>query len=189
MSNTASLKVIEANATVQKSLRSHGSRRERTRNLPATMPQTQILLRHIGLKPNQYSPLSKLKLACTIGDVEAVTTLLLLCDDPLATGAIGDWHHGIPAIHAWQARSRAARATSARAASTTSIAAWMTMTRSSSRWRAATFTGSMMRTSASMPRIGTTVPSSRTATPSRPIRARRATTTTRTGRSSKQQPA
>lgn len=63
------------------------------------MPQTQMLLRHIGLKPNQYSPLSKLKLACTIGDVEAVKTLLLLCDDPLATGAFGDWHRGIPAIH------------------------------------------------------------------------------------------
>ena len=46
-----------------------------------------MLLKHIGLKPGQYSPLSKLKLACTIGDVEAVNKLLASGTDPLATGA------------------------------------------------------------------------------------------------------
>ena len=58
-----------------------------------------MLLKHIGLKPGQYSPLSKLKLACTIGDVEAVNKLLASGTDPLATGAPIDWHHDTPAIH------------------------------------------------------------------------------------------
>ena len=37
-----------------------------------TESETKMLLRHISLKPSQYNPLSKLKLACTIGDAEAV---------------------------------------------------------------------------------------------------------------------
>ena len=61
--------------------------------------EPKMLLKHIGLKPGQYSPLSKLKLACTIGDVEAVNKLLASGTDPLATGAPIDWHHDTPAIH------------------------------------------------------------------------------------------
>merc|ERR1712176_189638 len=73
-----------------------GDDASRHSSLPATMP---LLLKHIGLKPDQYSPLSKLKLACTIGDAEAVKNLLASGLDPLATGAPIDWHHDTPAIH------------------------------------------------------------------------------------------